>query len=77
MKRLCTENCNKCSLLSNTASNRELTRILNLAYDKFGDEFYKLIEGNCPNLTCCVECRVDDFTHFEDCTIQASTETET
>ena len=69
MKRLCDENCNECSLLEDTRSNRELTLILNKAYDKFGDEFYKLVNDNCPNLTCCVRCNIDDFCHDEGCPI--------
>jgi len=68
-KRQCDEDCNNCSLLWETPSNRELTRILNLAYDKFGDEFHKLVNSNCPNLTVCVECHIDDFVHVEGCTI--------
>lgn len=68
-KRMCDEDCNNCSLMEENPSNRELTRILNLVYDKFGGEFYKLIESNCPNLTCCNECHIDDFCHLEDCTI--------
>ena len=69
MIRLCDEDCNNCPLLWENPSTRQLTRILNLAYDKFGEEFYKLVETNCPNLTVCVECRIDDFVHVEGCSI--------
>jgi len=66
---LCDENCNACSLLKSNPSNRMLTLILNKAYEQFGIEFYKLVESMCPNLTCCNECHIDDFVHFDSCTI--------
>ena len=69
MIRLCNENCNECPLMFEHPSNRMLTYILNKANDKFGDEFYALVQHNCPNLTVCNECRVDDFVHVEGCTI--------
>ena len=49
--------------------NRLLTYILNKAYEEFGDKFYKIVQDACPNLTCCNECHIDDFVHFEGCTI--------
>ena len=69
MKRLCDENCNDCSLLFENPSNRMLAFILNKAHEKFGDEFYKIVEDHCPNLTCCNECHIDDFVHVEGCSI--------
>ena len=44
-----------------------LTVIFNQAYEKFGAEFNKIVQSNCPNLTICYDCRIDDFTHFEGC----------
>jgi len=67
--RLCDGNCNECPLMFEHPSNRMLTFILNKALNKFGDEFYELINKYCTNLTCCNECRVDDFVHVEGCTI--------
>ena len=69
MNRLCDEKCNECPLMNWHQNNRWLTFILNKANDKFGDEFYKIVQDCCPNLTVCNECRVDDFVHVERCTI--------
>ena len=73
-KRLCDAKCNECLLISNNNNNnnnnnRQLTKILNILYDKFGEEAYKIIQDNCPNLTCCVDCRIDDFCHIKGCKI--------
>lgn len=69
VKRLCDENCNECSLMIHNPSNRMLTFILNEAVEKFGEEFNGFMNYYCPNLTVCVECRVDDFVHVEGCSI--------
>jgi len=69
MKRLCDENCNECPLIFEHPSNRMLTFTLNKLDEKFGDEFYNLVNKYCPNLTVCNECRVDDFVHVEGCSI--------
>ena len=68
-KRLCNEDCNHCLLLFENSSTRMLTYLLNKAYERFGESFYKLVESHCPNLTCCVECNIDDFVHVEGCSI--------
>lgn len=68
-KRFCDGDCNHCPLIDENKGTRELTYILNITYEKFGDEFYKLLNKTCPNLTVCVECRVDDFCHSEGCSI--------
>jgi len=67
--RICDEDCNNCALIYENSFTRELTLFLNLSYDKFGDDFLELINKTCPNLSVCVECRVDDFVHVEGCTI--------
>ena len=69
IKRLCDGDCNHCPLLFENPSTRMLTYLLNKALEQFGEDFYKLVESHCPNLTCCVECNVDDFVHVEGCTI--------
>ena len=61
------KDCNDCPLMEDTPYNRFLYKILSTANDKFGKEFYHHIKTLCPNLTCCPVCRVDDFTHIEDC----------
>ena len=68
MDRLCDENCNKCPLV-NHPNSRMITKILNEAFDKFGNDFYEIVEKNCTNLTCCYDCKIDDFCHIEDCKI--------
>lgn len=66
MKRFCDEDCNNCQLLISNNS-RQLTYILNQIFKKFGDEAYKIIQDNCPNLTVCKDCHIDDFCHTENC----------
>jgi hypothetical protein len=66
MPRPCDEDCNNCSLLRNDNS-RMVTKILNELLNKFGDEVYKIVQSNCPNLTVCYDCRIDDFCHIEGC----------
>jgi len=66
--KLCDEDCNHCPIILHKNS-RLLTRILNEAQNKFGDEFCKIIQGYCPNLTCCRDCHIDDFCHDENCEI--------
>lgn len=66
--KLCDKNCNECPLI-NHGNSRMLTKILNEAYDKFGDEFYHIVQKNCPNFTVCYDCRIDDFCHCEGCEI--------
>ena len=63
--KLCDENCNECPIIGHPNS-RMVTKILNEAYNKFGNEFYLLVQNNCPNLTVCYDCRIDDFCHFDE-----------
>ena len=63
---LCDENCNECPLMLHPNS-RMLTHVLNLLYDKFGNEVYKIVQEACPNFTVCYDCRIDDFRHYKDC----------
>ncbi len=65
-KILCDEDCNHCPIILNKNSRR-LTKILNEAYDKFGNDFYKIVQKHCPNLTVCYDCRIDDFCHLKEC----------
>ena len=65
---LCDRNCNECPVLIHP-NNRLVTRVLNDLLDKFGDEVYKIVQGHCPNLTVCYDCRIDDFCHVEGCEI--------
>lgn len=42
---------------------------LRLAYEAGRDEAYHIIQSQCPNLTCCADCHIDDFCHYEGCEI--------
>ena len=68
--RFCDENCNECTLLD----NRQLSKILNMLLSRFGDDVYKIVQSQCPNLTCCADCRIDDFCHIEGCEIYEDAE---
>ena len=68
MKRFCDSDCNNCLLLT-SKNSRQLTMILNLIYGKFGKEAYLIIQNNCPNLTVCSDCHIDDFCHIEGCVL--------
>jgi len=65
---LCDRNCNSCPLIQHE-NNRLLTRILNEAYEMFGDKFLNIIQSHCPNMTTCFDCGIDDFCHVEGCQI--------
>jgi hypothetical protein len=73
--RLCDENCNNCPLMT-SPNSRMLSKIMNEAQKQFGDEFYLLVSKNCPTMTICKDCRIDDFCHNEDCEIMAEIEKE-
>jgi hypothetical protein len=64
--RLCNEDCNRCPIV-NHPNSRVLTKVLNELYSRFGDGVYGVVQGNCPNLTVCYNCRIDDFCHIEGC----------
>lgn len=65
---LCNKNCNECPIILHPNS-RILTKIFNQLYTAFGEEMYHIVQSNCPNLTCCYDCHIDDFCHFESCKI--------
>jgi hypothetical protein len=44
----------------------QIARILNRMYMAFGNKVYKVVQSECPNLTCCPVCRIDDFCHCVD-----------
>jgi hypothetical protein len=46
-----------------------LTLVLNKLYDKYGNGVWDIVEHICPNFTVCYDCRIDDFTHTENCKI--------
>lgn len=72
-KKYCDEDCNNCPIV-NHENSKVVTRIMNEAYEKFGNEFYNIVQKNCPNLTVCYDCRIDDFCHIEGCKIVSDIE---
>jgi hypothetical protein len=65
-KQLCDDNCNSCPIIGHSNS-RLLTRILNALHEQFGDSVYAVVQGHCPNMTVCYDCRTDDFLHIAGC----------
>ena len=65
---LCNRDCNNCPIV-NHPNSRMLTKVLNALFDEFGDGAYDIVQENCPNLTVCYDCRIDDFCHHERCEI--------
>ena len=63
---LCDAGCDECPIIHHPNSCM-VTRILNVLYKKFGEEVYSVVQEHCPNLTCCYDCRIDDFCHMEGC----------
>jgi hypothetical protein len=68
MEQLCDQDCNHCPII-NDKNSRQLSLIFNKLLQQLGKKVYKIVQEGCPNMTVCNECRVDDFTHVEGCTI--------
>ncbi len=66
---LCNKECNNCPVISHE-NNRMVTNILNKLHNKFGNEVYLIVQSLCPNLTCCFDCKIDDFCHVEECKLE-------
>jgi len=64
--RPCDEDCNHCPVIGHPNS-RLLTQILNRLHNKFGEGVYKIVQDECPNMTVCFDCRIDDFCHAKGC----------
>lgn len=73
---LCNKECNDCPIILH-GNSRMVTFILNKLFNRFGGEAYHIIQEECPNLTCCHDCRIDDFCHMERCEILAEVEKKT
>lgn len=67
---LCDEDCNHCPIILHKNS-RMVSLILNMMYNRFGNAAYHIVQDNCPNLTCCADCHIDDFCHDDGCDIVA------
>lgn len=70
-RRVCIGDCNNCPII-NHPNSRMVTKVLNELLDKFGNGVYGIVENNCPNLTVCYDCGIDDFCHIEGCEIIGS-----
>lgn len=64
----CDCNCNECMLMLEENS-RMVTRILNELRHQFGEDVTSIVNSFCPNLTCCHDCHIDDFCHFDGCSL--------
>ena len=64
-KYLCDEDCNHCTI----RGNRQLSLLMNVLYEIYGEEVIAIANGVCPNMTCCADCHVDDMTHIGNCEI--------
>lgn len=65
----CITDCNTCMI-----EGRCVTRRAYIILAKLEREYprtYDITQENCCNLTCCPECHLDDFCHFEGCSIGA------
>jgi len=68
MPKPCDKNCNKCPIIGHPNS-RMLSLVLNEAFQRFGNDFRAIVQRNCPNMTVCFDCQIDDFCHEEGCKI--------
>ncbi len=59
---LCNEDCNHCEAIR----NRQVSLALDTLSCIYGDDVTAIVNEICPNLTCCADCHVDDFTHWAD-----------
>ncbi len=65
-KVFCDEDCNHCPVIGHP-NYKVVTVILNALYGMYGASVYKVVQHYCPNMTCCADCHIDDFCHFEGC----------
>ena len=67
-KPLCDKDCNHCPIILHPNS-RMLTLVLNSLREEFGSDVTRIVNENCPNLTVCRDCHIDDFCHLDGCEI--------
>ena len=73
---LCDKNCNECPIIHH-GNSRMVSYILNRLIDVLGeDKVYPIVQAACTNLTCCADCNIDDFCHFDGCKIIEAVEEE-
>ena len=66
----CNGDCNNCEVIN----SRAVSFVLESLYSAFGDKAYNIIQSSCPNMTCCADCRIDDFSHMSGCEIHQAAE---
>lgn len=74
MKDFCNNNCNECSLLFGATEkeyneHKQMYLLLDALEIAFGEGVTQIANMICPNLTCCPDCHIDDFSHIRDCEI--------
>lgn len=69
MIEFCDKNCNECHIVGHSNS-RQISLVLNTLRKIYGEGVAQITNEICPKLTCCADCHVDDFTHYEDCEIE-------
>ena len=65
-EKLCDRDCNNCPFMRHHNS-RMITRILNELLVSLGNEVNGIVQRNCPNLSVCYDCCIDNFCHDEGC----------
>ena len=65
----CPRDCNNCLPKADIHLRRMIYRVLTaISFNpEFDTAIDPIVNGICPNLTCCPECGVDDFCHVEGC----------
>lgn len=61
-KFFCNERCSECRAIE----NRQAALLMNVLLEVYGDGVVQIANSICPNMTCCPDCRIDDFCHMGD-----------
>ena len=59
-KEFCDYNCNNCEAIRNP----QLSLLMNVLYNIFGEDDIGITNTVCPNMTCCGDCHIDDMCHY-------------
>ncbi len=74
MKKNCLTDCNSCAVIH---SQNWITGYLVLArLARKHANVLREVNEQCPNMTCCPECHVDDFSHTKGCAVGDALDTE-
>lgn len=61
-KEFCDGDCNNCE----TIRNPQLSLLMNVLTDIFGNDVIGITNAVCPNMICCADCAIDDMCHLVD-----------